>query len=632
MNDTLSLQELFNGRIFRVPDYQRGYAWEKQQVGEFLDDLALLNSTHRHYTGTIVLYQPAGARGIDDNGGAHYVEADVVDGQQRLTTIVLLLNEIARALSEYPDSGTLAQGLRNLYVEVKDLDGLPLHKLSLNKDTDGFFKTDVLPATPQGNVGPPVASARRLLDARKQISDYLREAEGAQTDREKWLRELRSKITTRLHFSLYEVDTKAEVGVIFEVMNDRGKPLTDLEKVKNYLLYAASALDVTEDGRENLVDAVNDAWAYILGLLMAADLGSPANENQMLRAHWLMEYDPQSQNWEGSKSVRNRFDLRKGKHDQLLGELRAYVQGLRNACVSYCDALRPGRGGAFSAFPAGLRNQVIIYSEKVVRIGVTATFLPLLMAVRKRWPADPEQYLETLKLCEVFAFRTYRVGRYYANYRQPAMFRLAFNVALGDLDFDGVVRDIKRNYGSREARLAFDAFTDPKTPHSWYGRTGINYFLYEYEAHLSAALGGPPKVQWSDVENRDTIEHILPQYIGDQPSWQQRFDSKTHEEYKHDIGNLTLTKGNPSLGNKPFADKKGTKDTKGYCYAKSLLLVESEIADQWDDWTVEAINKRRSMLLEWAKIRWHVDFSDGDGETYETDDEPEDELVSNSSL
>ena len=44
MNDTLSLQALFNNRIFRVPDYQRGYAWEEQQVGEFLDDLALLDS------------------------------------------------------------------------------------------------------------------------------------------------------------------------------------------------------------------------------------------------------------------------------------------------------------------------------------------------------------------------------------------------------------------------------------------------------------------------------------------------------------------------------------------------------------------------------------------------------------
>ena len=125
------------------------------------------------------------------------------------------------------------------------------------------------------------------------------------------MRELLTKITTRLHFNLYEVDRESEVGVIFEVMNDRGKPLTDLEKVKNYLLYAASALHVTEHNRDNLASSVNDAWAYILTQLMGAGLGSPANENQMLRAHWLMEYDPQSQNWEVSKSIRNRFDLRK---------------------------------------------------------------------------------------------------------------------------------------------------------------------------------------------------------------------------------------------------------------------------------------------------------------------------------
>ena len=632
MNDTLSLQALFNNRIFKVPDYQRGYAWEEQQVGEFLDDLALLDSYRRHYTGTVVLYQPADAKEIDDNEGAHYVEVDVVDGQQRLTTIVLLINEISKALSEYPDSSTLAQGVRRKYVEVKDLNGLPLHKLSLNLDTDGFFKTNVLPAEPQALAGPAVVSAQRLLDARKQIADYLDEAERDQTNREQWLRELLTKITTRLHFNLYEVDRESEVGVIFEVMNDRGKPLTDLEKVKNYLLYAASTLHVTEYNRENLARSVNDAWAYILTQLMSAGLGSPANENQMLRAHWLMEYDPQSQNWEGSKSIRNRFDLRKEKHDQLLGELHDYVQGLRNSCVSFCDALRPNRSGAFSAFSEPVRNHVVIWNTKLTRIGVIATFLPLLMAVRKRWSSEPGKYLEVLKVCEVFAFRTYRIGRYYANYRQPAMFRLASDAALGRLDFDAVVREIKHNYGSRESRLAFDAFTDPKTSRGWYGRTGINYFLYEYEAHLAAARGGSPKVMWSEVESRDTIEHILPQYIGDQPYWQKRFDVDTHEEYKHDIGNLTLTKGNPSLGNKSFTDKKGTKDTKAYCYEKSLLLVESEIADKWNDWPVEAINERRTILLEWAKQRWYVDFSDIDGETYDANDESEDELALISSL
>ena len=122
MKDTLSLQDLFHDRIFRVPSYQRGYAWEKQQVGEFWDDLALLDSSRRHYTGTIVLYQPTNARKVEDNEGTHYVEADVVDGQQRLTTIVLLLNEISQALTEYPGSSSLAQGIRKKYVGVTDID------------------------------------------------------------------------------------------------------------------------------------------------------------------------------------------------------------------------------------------------------------------------------------------------------------------------------------------------------------------------------------------------------------------------------------------------------------------------------------------------------------------------------
>ena len=129
VNNTQSLQELFNNRVFRVPDYQRGYAWEKQQVKEFLDDLELLlSSARRHYTGTIVLYQPTPATEKPDNEGKRYVEMDVVDGQQRLTTILLLLNEISSALSVYEGSSVLARGIRKNYVEATSLDGQPLYK------------------------------------------------------------------------------------------------------------------------------------------------------------------------------------------------------------------------------------------------------------------------------------------------------------------------------------------------------------------------------------------------------------------------------------------------------------------------------------------------------------------------
>ena len=76
----------------------------------------------------------------------------------------------------------------------------------------------------------------------------------------KWLRDLQRKVTNRLRFSLYEVDSEAEVGIIFEVMNDRGKPLTQLEMVKNYLLYAGASLGVAD----RLTTQVNGAWSNIL--------------------------------------------------------------------------------------------------------------------------------------------------------------------------------------------------------------------------------------------------------------------------------------------------------------------------------------------------------------------------------
>ena len=331
MNSTLSLQTLFNDWIFCVPEYQRGYAWEKQQVKEFLDDLSLLDSTRHHYTGTVVLLLLS--RDLDrmDSEGKSYSKMDIVDGQQRLTTIVVLLNEISRELKSFDTSYDLAHGIKKNYVQATDSDGQPLYKLSLNNDTDDFFRVNILPDIP-GVEGAPVESARRLKKAKRQIAEYLNEAEGHKVDRESWLRELHRKVTTQLHFNLYEVKEEAEVGIIFEVMNDRGKQLTDLEKVKNYLLYASSSLvGVSEANKKALAKSVNDAWGKILRQLMDARLSTPANENQLLRSHWLLQYDPRPRKWEGSKSIRRKFDLRqKEHHTELLGNLRDYVQKLRD--------------------------------------------------------------------------------------------------------------------------------------------------------------------------------------------------------------------------------------------------------------------------------------------------------------
>ena len=253
------------------------------------------------------------------------------------------------------------------------------------------------------------------------------------------------------------------------------------------------------------------------------------------------------------------------------------MRGLRDSCVAFCDALMPDRANAFGDFTVdgATRDEVVLWNRKLLRIRLTATFLPLLMAVRRRWPTQPEKYIEFVKICEVMAFRTYRIAGYYVSYRQPAMFRLANSVMKG-LEFEDALRELTSMFSATYARQMFDEFTNPAHLQSRYDWTGLRYFLYEYEQHLAEKLSGSPKVDWAQVSGGNTVEHILPQSIADIPYWQKRFEPPVHEEYKHDLGNLTLTAYNPSLGQKPFPEKKGQEDFKTPCYANSLLLEERE--------------------------------------------------------
>ena len=110
----------------------------------------------------------------------------------------------------------------------------------------------------------------RLEDAKKYFADYLAEQRAERGDEfPDWLTNLESKITNQLKTTLFPVEQESDVGVIFEVMNNRGKPLSELEKVKNYLLYVASKIDDSNQlGRD-----INGTWGRVLECLMAGGLG-----------------------------------------------------------------------------------------------------------------------------------------------------------------------------------------------------------------------------------------------------------------------------------------------------------------------------------------------------------------------
>lgn len=143
MENLYTIEQVFSEKLFRVPDYQRGYAWGTQQCQEFIEDLELLEPGKKHFLGTLILHG-RGSTKIIDRSGNSYTEYNVVDGQQRLTTIVIFLQVISQRMALTEDAHDLAAGLQQKYIVCLDRNKRPLPKLSLNEDSRAFFNQAIL--------------------------------------------------------------------------------------------------------------------------------------------------------------------------------------------------------------------------------------------------------------------------------------------------------------------------------------------------------------------------------------------------------------------------------------------------------------------------------------------------------
>ncbi|MCA1707375.1 MAG: HNH endonuclease family protein, partial [Actinobacteria bacterium] len=276
--------------------------------------------------------------------------------------------------------------------------------------------------------------------------------------------------------------------------------------------------------------------------------------------------------------------------------------------LAYCDAQNPNRHDAFPDLPDGARRaNVIELSRKLGRLGNVAPFLPLLLAVRIRFPGDVEAYRRAVELSEVFAFRVYRLARRRADAGQGELFATAHAVFAGKAGIQDALdrlRDVSLEYCSSHE---FEReLTEPRK--NWYDWQGLKYFFYEYEQHLAESRGDAVQLPWNELSRRyreQSIEHVLPQTPTD-IYWASRFSENQIAEYLHDLGNLCLTGHNTSYGNRPFPEKKGEVGSSHPCYANSNLFMERELAG-FTDWTPEVVQRRRETLIQWATRRWGLD-------------------------
>ncbi len=279
-NNAQPLAKVLNGRRFVVPNYQRPYAWEAQQLDELWQDIDLMADGARHYTGTLVLKDQDDD--VTTDSGDTLLTCEVVDGQQRLTTCLILVDQLRRALGSM-DHDLARERADNLDKTYGRLwwGGLPRARLQLPEDLNDYWLNVVL-GDGQQTKQRLTAGEQRLRDAATFFAGKIAELQRGLGTEESLavLQRLQTRVTNGLRFLTYEIEPSSHAGEIFETLNGRGRDLTEMEKIKNYLLFLADSLP--GQSKSALATTINRSWSQIYDSLSRQG----ADEDTLLRSHW----------------------------------------------------------------------------------------------------------------------------------------------------------------------------------------------------------------------------------------------------------------------------------------------------------------------------------------------------------
>lgn len=405
-----ALPQIFSDRLFSIPDYQRGFAWGERQARDLIDDLEQLMVTRDlafHFTGTLVVSKNEEGKRLD-----------IVDGQQRLTSLVVLLSEV-RKRSQDP---TVKNRLRQTYLIRGDF-GSELPVLAVGSAFRDYFERLILRNEPvDGEIFKTHQNLRTVRDTFASFLDKRLGEHGAIAQRQEWLKNWLEILETRLGFLVYQPDSNAEVGVMFEVINNRGKHLSELEKIKNYLIYVCVKLNA-----KRIREDINRRWVHILRYLHEAGKTSLQEEASFLKAVAITFFrlnKRQASDIYGHLRFRalklNEIDTGTAESEETLQTVERFIEFMENAARWYRNL--------FSR--TGYSGSDLKLKERLGRLRAQdnhANMLPLFLALtvtKEKEQAD--DLAEMLHLLEVFNFRTYIVPHgYYSTWLQGPLYSLA---------------------------------------------------------------------------------------------------------------------------------------------------------------------------------------------------------------
>lgn len=644
--ELFTVSRIFTESLHRIPDYQRGYSWEIDHLRDFWLDIEQLSDDGKHYTGVLTLEEVPESEWIkwDDDlwiiRSRRYKPYYVVDGQQRLTTVIILIQSILEATKSTQLNYTPLADIRRKYIfDSKLEDSARSYIFGYDKDNPSyeflkkriFIEESVVHFPEEATI-----YTKNLLAAKQFFSEQLSKLT------ENDLEVLFTKVTQQLVFNVYEISSDIDVFVTFETMNNRGKALSTLELLKNRLIYLSTKLPAPEGREAVLRRAVNDSWKSAYHYLGKND-ERPLNDDEFLRTQLSYFYLtnliklPEKANDDYDKAIR-RYVITMDEFGRfLLNDL--FASKRVGANTSKRGDLPPLTREFIFDFAQNVKSTVELYfklstpsesdfsdSEKIQleRLGRLRNYSPspMMIAIYRK-EKDSEKRTKLLIQMERYFF-CLSLGLRGPNYYM----RNAFVP-------DYYTQYLSEGLTTEELISTFEKLTDDlfketplfeilqewvKNGSGYYGWRSIKFFLYEYELYLQGKVKSPrEKLNWNEFsqenyrEDYHTIEHIYPQRAKDK-YWTDRFSVFTPARkrmLRNSLGNLLpLAKPrNSSLGNKSFPEKIGNALSKtGYRYGS---YSEIEVASL-SDWNADQIVDRGIRLLDFFEQRWNVSIGNRD--------------------
>ena len=551
------LELVGNGRIYRVPPFQRDYSWEEEQWEDLWNDIAELTGhpEEQHYMGAIV---------VESQSDREFL---IIDGQQRLATLTILALAVIAKLRRMAEAGIdsaanleRAGGLRSRFIGEKDPASLvESSKLFLNHTDDAFFQDYLVQLRPARNPRGLPKSNRLLWESFTYFSTKLDAAE----QRSAWFAELLAETVGRqLHFILITVEDELSAYTVFETLNARGLELSATDLLKNYLF---SKLRVAAD-----LVALQRRWRALLTTVRQERFP------EFLRYHLACEV-PRVRTERLFKLVRERV--------KDAAQVFALMEALERRAELFSAISDPTHG--YWIDNPDCRAPIVELNLFRVR-----QMMPLLFVAWEQY--QPKDFARLLRVIAVISFRYSIVSGLNPNALEPVYHEAARALAGKQPPRLKAIFQILRPIYVDDGKFEED-FARFSVETTGQRKKLAKYILSRLESVISQR-GCDPETDPA------TIEHILPENPG--ADWAEVFPPEHWEPAVYRLGNLTLLEpaANRRAGNADLATKLDE-------YARSPYTLSRELASrEIEAWTPAAVDLRQREMAKIAVGAWRVDL------------------------